>query len=69
MTAEFLPGSSGLVVNSGTSGRARSRELVYGDPSENFIISPRVVIGPVMQLFVYPRKQGNGRIVQSKADG
>ena len=43
-----------LVVDPDAGGRARGRELVDGDPGEDLVGSPGVLVCPIVELFVDP---------------
>ena len=43
-----------FVVDARAGGGARGREPVDGDPGEDFVVGPRVGVGPVVEFLVNP---------------
>ena len=52
----------GFVVDAEAGGWAGSREPVYADPGQDLVVGPGVVVGPVMELLIYPCEQTNGAV-------
>lgn len=57
----------GFVVNAEGGGGAGGREVVDGNPGEDFVRGPEVVVCPVVQFFVYPGEQSYGAVGESVA--
>lgn len=57
----------GLIVNA-TAGRGTSLgEPIDADPGADLVVGPRVIIRPVVQLFVDPRQAGHGAVGKAVA--
>jgi len=65
--AKLVPIMSGFVIYPHTSRRTRCTEPVYANPGANLVLSPRIIISPVMKLLVYPCKQCYWTISQCKS--
>ena len=61
-------GACSLVVYSQTRRRPGCREPIDADPRQNFVISPWIVIRPVVQLFVDPCQQAYRTICEAVAE-
>ncbi|KAF4509392.1 hypothetical protein G6O67_003568 [Ophiocordyceps sinensis] len=58
-----------LVVDAQAGGRAGGGEVIDGDPSQDLVVGPGVVVGPVVELLVDPGQQGDGRVGEGEAQG
>jgi hypothetical protein len=58
-----------LIIYPGTGSRSCCRKPVYGNPGENFVVGPRVGVGPVMEFLVDPGEECDWGIGEGVADG
>lgn len=54
-----------LVVNAHRGRGTGAREIIHRHPGEDLVVGPRIRVGPIVQLLVDPREQGDGRIVEA----
>ena len=62
-----LGGVLGFVIDGMSGTRAGAAELIDTYPGEYLVIGPWVVVRPVVEFFVEPGKQANGRVVECVA--
>lgn len=60
---------SHLVIDPGVGSGTGGREPIYGDPGEDFVVRPRVTVGPVVELLVDPGEQGDRAVGETVAEG
>ena len=58
-----------FVIDSNIRRRPRSREEIDGNPSQNLIFRPRIIVRPIVQLFVNPGEEADGAVGEEIAQG
>lgn len=57
-----------LVVDPQVCRRARGGEPIDGDPGQDLVVGPWVLIRPVVELLIDPRQKSDGRVGEAVAE-